>query len=150
VAYRDWDHFEWWVPQEGESHHYVQIAATRARGWRALRFRAYYWSIVRWIFHGQFNDEDRLMVDVMDAPPERLYRPDKAIIGWREMGETQLRQPAGREAVPTAGVEEAAAADGAGPKEEDTGDGQRVAEHAGRSGPDVRRGKVPDASPRSG
>jgi hypothetical protein len=53
----------------------------------------YYWTIVRWIFHGQFNDEDALMVDVMDAPPERLYRPDKAIIAWREMCETQLRQP---------------------------------------------------------
>jgi hypothetical protein len=93
VAYQDWDHFEWWVPEDGERHHYIQLAATRARGWRALRFRLYYRSIVRWIFHGQFNDEDALMVDVMDAPPERLYRPDKALIAWREMCESQVRQP---------------------------------------------------------
>ena len=95
VAYRDWDHYEWWVPQEAETHHYIQLAGTRARGWRALRFKLYYWLIVRWIFHGQFNDEDALMVDVMDAPPERLYRPDKAIIAWREMCEEQARSPLG-------------------------------------------------------
>jgi nitrite reductase/ring-hydroxylating ferredoxin subunit len=93
VAYRGWDHFEWWVPEAEGRHHYIQLAATQARGLRAWLFRLYYWTIVRWIFHGQFNDQDALMVDVMDAPPERLYRPDKAIIAWRELCETEVRQP---------------------------------------------------------
>jgi phenylpropionate dioxygenase-like ring-hydroxylating dioxygenase large terminal subunit len=93
VAYRGWDHFEWWVPEAEGRHHYIQLAATQARGLRAWRFRLYYRTIVRWIFHGQFNDQDALMVDVMDAPPERLYRPDKAIIAWRELCETDARQP---------------------------------------------------------
>lgn len=93
VAYADWDHFEWWVPQTADTHHYIQLAATRRRGLRAFLFHLYYWTIVRWIFHGQFNDQDALMVDVMDAPPERLYRPDKAIIAWREMCELQRRGP---------------------------------------------------------
>ncbi len=88
VAYRGWDHYEWWFPIDGESHIYVQVAATNARGLKALAFRARYRTYVRWIFHGLFNDEDRLMVDVMDAPPERLYRPDKAIIAWRELCES--------------------------------------------------------------
>ena len=38
-----------------------------------------------------FNDEDALMVDVMDAPPERLYRPDVAITEWRKLCEAQTR-----------------------------------------------------------
>ena len=46
---------------------------------------------VRWVFHGMFNDEDRLMVDVMDAPPERLYRPDIAITEWRKLCESETR-----------------------------------------------------------
>jgi hypothetical protein len=41
-----------------------------------------------------FNDEDRLMVDVMDAPPERLYRPDVSITEWRRLvEETHLGAP---------------------------------------------------------
>jgi hypothetical protein len=38
-----------------------------------------------------FNDEDRLMVDVMDAPPERLYRPDVSITEWRRLVEETAR-----------------------------------------------------------
>jgi hypothetical protein len=63
-----------------------------SRGFLAnLRFRLYYWLWVRWIFHGLFNDEDRLMVDVMDAPPERLYRPDVSITEWRRLCEDLAR-----------------------------------------------------------
>jgi hypothetical protein len=43
------------------------------------------------VFHGLFNDEDALMVDVMDAPPERLYRPDIAITEWRRLCESTAR-----------------------------------------------------------
>jgi hypothetical protein len=46
---------------------------------------------VRWVFHGMFNDEDALMVDVMDAPPERLYRPDIALTEWRNLCERTAR-----------------------------------------------------------
>ncbi len=56
-----------------------------------LRFRLYYRTWVRWVFHGMFNDEDRLMVDVMDAPPERLYRPDVSITEWRRLCEELAR-----------------------------------------------------------
>jgi phenylpropionate dioxygenase-like ring-hydroxylating dioxygenase large terminal subunit len=87
VKYATWTHFEWYVPVDKDRHIYVQLA-TMDRGRLAnLRFRLYYWSWVRWVFHGLFNDQDRLMVDVMDAPPERLYRPDVSITEWRRLAE---------------------------------------------------------------
>jgi phenylpropionate dioxygenase-like ring-hydroxylating dioxygenase large terminal subunit len=91
VKYRTWTHFEWYVPVDGDHHIYVQIA-TMDRGRLAnTRFRLFYWTFVRWIFHGLFNDEDRLMVDVMDAPPERLYRPDVSVTEWRRLCEDLAR-----------------------------------------------------------
>jgi hypothetical protein len=38
-----------------------------------------------------FNDEDRLMVEVMDAPPEKLYRPDVSLTEWRKLVEQEAR-----------------------------------------------------------
>ena len=90
--YRTWTHFEWWVPIDADHHIYVQLAdASRRPACGRLRFRLYYWLWVRWVFHGMFNDEDALMVDVMDAPPERLYRPDVSITEWRRLCERQER-----------------------------------------------------------
>jgi phenylpropionate dioxygenase-like ring-hydroxylating dioxygenase large terminal subunit len=91
VAYGAWSHYEWWVAIDPARHIYVQLAGQPARGLRALLFRLYYRLWVRWIFHGQFNDEDALMVDVMDAPPERLYRPDVSLTEWRKLCERDER-----------------------------------------------------------
>jgi hypothetical protein len=70
-----------------DRHTYVQLAVKRARGLQAALIRLYNRHWVRWDFHGQFNDEDALMVDVMDAPPERLYRPDVSLTEWRKLCE---------------------------------------------------------------
>ncbi len=91
VAYAAWSHYEWWVPIGPDEHIYVQLVSKPARGLAAIRFRLYYRLWVRWVFHGMFNDEDRLMVDVMDAPPERLYRPDVSITEWRKLCEQTAR-----------------------------------------------------------
>jgi hypothetical protein len=32
-----------------------------------------------------FTNQDAVMIRAMDAPPERLYRPDLSIIAWRKM-----------------------------------------------------------------
>jgi hypothetical protein len=115
VEYATWTHFEWWVPVTNDRHIYLQLAVQRGRGVRALRFRGYYWSWVRWVFHGMFNEEDALMVDVMDAPPERLYRPDVAITEWRKLTNTTARgepQPLGIEP-----ATRSAAATGHGPRD---------------------------------
>jgi hypothetical protein len=52
-------------------------------GAKATLFKAQYLSAFRWLFHGQFTSQDAWMVDVMDAPPERLYRPDLSLTAWR-------------------------------------------------------------------
>ncbi len=91
VKYETWTHFEWWVPIDEDRHIYVQLATMNRGRLENLRFRLYYWGWVRWVFHGMFNDEDRLMVDVMDAPPERLYRPDVSITEWRKLVEENAR-----------------------------------------------------------
>jgi phenylpropionate dioxygenase-like ring-hydroxylating dioxygenase large terminal subunit len=93
VAYpaAGWQHYEWWVPTDPDHHIYLQLVSKRGSWLRRLRFRMFYRLWVRWVFHGMFNDEDRLMVDVMDAPPERLYRPDIAITEWRKLCESDAR-----------------------------------------------------------
>jgi phenylpropionate dioxygenase-like ring-hydroxylating dioxygenase large terminal subunit len=91
VEYVTWTHFEWWIPIDADTHIYLQLATQAGRGIRAARFRLYYWTWIRWVFHGMFNEEDALMVDVMDAPPERLYRPDVAITEWRKLCESDAR-----------------------------------------------------------
>ena len=108
VKYETWTHFEWWVPVGPDEHLYVQLATMNRGRLENLRFRLYYWSWVRWVFHGMFNDEDRLMVDVMDAPPERLYRPDVSITEWRKLvDETARGEPVSEAYRPTiAGLRE--------------------------------------------
>jgi phenylpropionate dioxygenase-like ring-hydroxylating dioxygenase large terminal subunit len=100
VEYQTWTHFEWWVPTDDRRHRYVQLAVKKVSGLESLRFRLYYALWLRWVFHVMFNDEDKLMVDVMDAPPERLYRPDVALIEWRRLCERDPRavpqSPVGR------------------------------------------------------
>jgi hypothetical protein len=91
VAYLHWQHYEWWVPIDEGHHVYIQLVSKRAGRLERARFRFYYWAWIRWVFHGMFNDEDALMVDVMDAPPERLYRPDVALTEWRKLCEAQTR-----------------------------------------------------------
>lgn len=91
VAYMHWQHYEWWVPIDEAHHVYIQLVSKRARRAERIRFWLYYKLWIRWVFHGMFNDEDALMVDVMDAPPERLYRPDVALTEWRKLCEVQTR-----------------------------------------------------------
>lgn len=95
VKYDKWAHYEWYVGRLADSHIYIQLVAQQGGPLKRLVFRLYYWLWVRWIFHGLFNDEDKLMVDVMDAPPERLYRPDISLTEWRKRCEDARGRPQG-------------------------------------------------------
>jgi phenylpropionate dioxygenase-like ring-hydroxylating dioxygenase large terminal subunit len=95
VKYDKWAHYEWYVGCQADSHTYIQLVAQQGGPAKRLVFRLYYWLWVRWIFHGLFNDEDKLMVDVMDAPPERLYRPDISLTEWRKKAEAARGRPQG-------------------------------------------------------
>ncbi|MGW3952294.1 Rieske 2Fe-2S domain-containing protein [Streptomyces sp. NPDC004752] len=83
VAYPHFIHYEWYVPVDAEHVRYVQIMVRFETGPKAALFKAKYLAAVRWLFHGQFTGQDAWMVDVMDAPPERLYRPDLSLTAWR-------------------------------------------------------------------
>lgn len=95
VAYPHWTHYEWYVPTDEENHRYIQLAAKFTTGLDALWFKVRYWTYIRWIFHGLFNDQDAVMVETMDIPPERLYRPDVSLIAWRKLCERPRSQGGG-------------------------------------------------------
>ncbi|MET0449520.1 MAG: Rieske 2Fe-2S domain-containing protein [Aeromicrobium sp.] len=83
VAYPHFIHFEWYVPVDADHVRYVQLMVRFESGAKALAFKAKYLGAIRWLFHGQFTAQDAWMVDVMSAPPEKLYRPDLSLTAWR-------------------------------------------------------------------
>jgi nitrite reductase/ring-hydroxylating ferredoxin subunit len=85
VAYPQFIHYEWYVPVDADRVRYIQMMVRFETGAKGAVFKAKYLSAIRWLFHGQFTAQDAWMVDVMDAPPEKLYRPDLSITGWRRM-----------------------------------------------------------------
>jgi phenylpropionate dioxygenase-like ring-hydroxylating dioxygenase large terminal subunit len=87
VDYGEWAHYEWYIPMTENRHRYLQLAAKSASGTDARLFNLRYRAYIGWVFHKQFNDQDAAMVETMDIPPERLYRPDVSIIAWRKMCE---------------------------------------------------------------
>jgi Homotrimeric ring hydroxylase len=87
VAYPHFIHYEWYVPVDADHVRYVQVMVRFEDGLKARIFQAKYLSAIRWLFHGQFTAQDAWMVDVMDAPPERLYRPDLSLTAWRRFVE---------------------------------------------------------------
>ncbi len=87
IAYPTFIHYEFYVPVDADHHLYVGLMADFRSGLGAAKFRAKYLAAVRWLFHGEFSGQDAWMVDVCDAPPERLYRPDLSLTAWRKMVE---------------------------------------------------------------
>ncbi|WP_432837740.1 Rieske 2Fe-2S domain-containing protein [Dactylosporangium sp. CA-092794] len=87
VAYPHFIHYEWYVPVDADSVRYVQLMVRFEEGVKATWFKAKYLAAIRWLFHGQFTAQDAWMVDVMDAPPEKLYRPDLSLTAWRRLVE---------------------------------------------------------------
>jgi phenylpropionate dioxygenase-like ring-hydroxylating dioxygenase large terminal subunit len=87
IAYPAFIHYEFYVPVDADAHRYVGVMVDFRTGAGALRFAAKYLGAVRWLFHGQFSGQDKWMVDLTDAPPERLYRPDVSLTSWRALVE---------------------------------------------------------------
>jgi phenylpropionate dioxygenase-like ring-hydroxylating dioxygenase large terminal subunit len=85
IHFGEWIHFEWYVPTVPGRHRYVQLAVKNVRGIGAIFFKLRYWTYLRWLFHGAFNDQDARVVEMMQTPPERLFRPDLSIVHWRQL-----------------------------------------------------------------
>jgi nitrite reductase/ring-hydroxylating ferredoxin subunit len=81
-------HFEWYVPTDAHHHRYLQFLVVHGAPRTALAHHLRYWLRERWVFHVQFNGQDAWMVELMpESGPERLYRPDASITGWRKLGQ---------------------------------------------------------------
>lgn len=87
IAYPTFVHYEFYVPNDADNHLYVGVLASFHKGVKTLPFYVKYLGAIRWLFHGQFSGQDRWMVEVTDAPPEKLYRPDDALLQWRKLAE---------------------------------------------------------------
>jgi phenylpropionate dioxygenase-like ring-hydroxylating dioxygenase large terminal subunit len=63
------------------------LAMMLSVGWKtglgALRFHLQQWKTLRWGKRHGFDPQDKWAISLMEIPPERLYRPDKSITGWR-------------------------------------------------------------------
>lgn len=93
IHFGEWIHFEWYVPTAPGHHRYIQFAVKHTRGLGAALFKLRYWTYLRWLFHGAFNDQDARVVEMMRTPPEHLFRPDMTIIGWRRLAERARGRP---------------------------------------------------------
>ena len=90
IAYPNFIHYEFYVPVDADNHQYVGVMVNFTEGWKTLGFYAKYLGAIRWLFHGQFSGQDAWMVDVTDAPPEKLYRPDVSLTAWRTLAEEEF------------------------------------------------------------
>jgi phenylpropionate dioxygenase-like ring-hydroxylating dioxygenase large terminal subunit len=87
-----WTHYEWYVPVDRTHYLYLQLAVAWTRGLGALKWWLRYWSYIRWLHHGEFNNQDLRIVRLMpETHPERLFRPDVSITAWRRLAETRAR-----------------------------------------------------------
>ncbi|WP_051342735.1 Rieske 2Fe-2S domain-containing protein [Pseudonocardia spinosispora] len=96
IVYPTFIHYEFYAPIDAENHLYVGIMVEFRRGLKVLPFYLKYLGFVRWLFHGQFSAQDKWMVEVTDAPPERLYRPDDSLLQWRKLAEEISEERAAR------------------------------------------------------
>jgi phenylpropionate dioxygenase-like ring-hydroxylating dioxygenase large terminal subunit len=87
IVYPQFIHYEFYVPVDADHHCYVGIMIQFKTGWRGWWYRVRYLGGIRWLFHGNFSNQDAWMVENTDAPPERLYRPDISLIAWRRLCE---------------------------------------------------------------
>jgi len=92
---RGWTAYEYFVPVDENRHRALILAVLHTRGLGALAFRLKYWLNIYWLHYWFFNrSQDQRMVGLMNCPPERLYRPDRSITGWRKWAhETARRAP---------------------------------------------------------
>jgi hypothetical protein len=88
IVHQKFIHYEWYVPIDEDLYRYVQVMVRFETGIRGVRAKSQYLLFDRWLFHGEFSAQDAWMVDVMDAPPEKLYRPDVSITAWRRLCES--------------------------------------------------------------
>lgn len=105
VGHEDWSDYQMFVPVDENHHMTWQVSVRRTRGFGKLWWKLRYWTYIRFLHHIVLNRwEDGIMVQNMNCPPERLFRPDAAIVAWRRWCEEKTRR------APAEGAATAAAA----------------------------------------
>ena len=107
IVYPQFIHYEFYVPVGADRHRYIGVMIQFKTGLAGWWYRFRYLAGIRWLFHGNFSNQDAWMVEATDAPPERLYRPDISLIAWRRLCER------GDERMPLGSPDGAGAADAA-------------------------------------
>jgi hypothetical protein len=93
VGHKGWLDFQMFVPVDREHQLTVQVSMRRTKGLGALLWRLRFWTYIRFFHHVILQRwEDGFIVEAMDCPPEHLFRPDIAIVGWRRWCEAQARR----------------------------------------------------------
>lgn len=109
VGHEDWTDYQMFVPVDPDHHLTLQVSVRHTSGLGGLIWKLRYWTYIRHIHHIMLNRwEDGTIIEAMDCPPERLFRPDISIVAWRRWCEDNARRAPTDRAVP------AAASDGAG------------------------------------
>jgi hypothetical protein len=94
VFQKGWDSLEGYVAVDENHYLSILLATTRATGLDAMKFRLRYRALIKWVYHGRFNAQDQWMIDLMEIPPERLYRPDISVTSWRRLCQEHARPDA--------------------------------------------------------
>ena len=92
VGHEDWQDLQMFVPVDAQSHMTWQVSVKHTKGLGKLFWKLRYWTYIRLFHHVMLNRwEDGLMVENMNCPPERLFRPDSAIVAWRRWCQEKAR-----------------------------------------------------------
>jgi nitrite reductase/ring-hydroxylating ferredoxin subunit len=92
VGHKNWHDYQFFTPVDEGHHLMCQIAVQQATGFRALKFKLRVWSYIKLFHRIMLNRwEDGFIVEAMDGPPERLFRPDIVIVAWRRWCEMHAR-----------------------------------------------------------
>jgi phenylpropionate dioxygenase-like ring-hydroxylating dioxygenase large terminal subunit len=86
-----WTAFEVFMGMDNDHHRSFMFLVKQTTGLGALAFKAIFWIWRRWAYMGNFNAQDQWMIESMQIPPERLYRPDSSITAWRKLVEEVSR-----------------------------------------------------------
>jgi nitrite reductase/ring-hydroxylating ferredoxin subunit len=88
-----WTDYEIFVPVDADRHLAIFLAARRASDpIDALLFRLRYRLHIQPIYYKLLNRaQDQWMIELMQIPPERLYRPDISVTAWRKWVQDKAR-----------------------------------------------------------
>jgi phenylpropionate dioxygenase-like ring-hydroxylating dioxygenase large terminal subunit len=96
VGHRSWHDYQYFTPVDADHHLMWQIAVKRTSGLGVLWWKLRVWTYIHLFHRIMLNRwEDAFIVEAMDCPPERLFRPDIFITSWRRHCEQRARRSDG-------------------------------------------------------